>query len=144
MLSAARAVQTGRLRTVHKVVARGVRVFAHHGVLPREKLEGQEFLIDLEMELEEGAEPVDDDLSSTVDYSVVVEEVVSLATGERYELVETLASRIVEYLLSLDGVARASATVKKTRAPLPVQAEWVGVTVTGERRGNQAGSARNP
>ena len=120
---------------MHKIIARDIRVFAHHGVLPREKREGQEFLIDIEIELDAGTEPEDDDLSSTIDYAVVVDEVASLATGERYDLIETLASRIVDHLLSLGGVARASVTVKKPQAPLAVEVRWVGVTVTGEREG---------
>jgi len=118
---------------VHKIIVRDIRVFAHHGVLPREKREGQEFLIDIEIELDAGAEPEDDDLSSTIDYAVVVDEVASLATSERYDLIETLASRIVDYLLSLGGVAQARVTVKKPQAPLAVEVTWVGVTVTGER-----------
>lgn len=120
---------------MHRIIARDIRVFAYHGVLPREKREGQEFLIDIEIELTAGAEADDDDLSSTIDYAMVVDEVASLSTRQRYDLIETLASRIVEYLLSLEGVARASATVKKPRAPLAVTVGWVGVTVTGEREG---------
>lgn len=115
-----------------KIIVRGIKVFAYHGVLPREQREGQEFLIDIEIELDPGT-AMNDDLSSTVDYSRVVEEVASLATGQRYNLIETLASRIVEYLLSHDGVRRASATVKKPHAPLSVPVAWVGVSVTGER-----------
>jgi len=125
---------------VHRIIARDIRVFAYHGVSPQEKREGQEFLIDIEIELPAGAEADDDDLSSTVDYAVVVDEVASLSTRERYDLIETLASRIVDYLLSLPGVARASATVKKPRAPLAVTVGWVGVTVTGEREGRPGGT----
>lgn len=105
-----------------------IRVFAHHGVLPEEKARGQEFLIDVKMVLEEGKAD-EDDLSATVDYAEVAAAVATLATSTEYDLIETLASEIVEHLLSIEGVAEASVTVKKPNAPMPVEAGWVGVTV---------------
>jgi dihydroneopterin aldolase len=103
-------------------------------VLPEEKAQGQEFLIDIEMALDEDMAGIDD-LSSTVDYAGVAGAVASIATSRRYELIETLASEIVDHLLTIEGVRSAEATVKKPNAPLPVEAGWVGVTVRGDRQG---------
>ncbi len=105
----------------------GIKVFAHHGVLPEEIERGQEFLIDAQMTLVEGAADTDD-LDATVDYAGVAEALSGIATSTRYNLLETLAGELVAYLLGLDGVQEASVTVKKPGAPLPVEADWVGVT----------------
>jgi len=114
------------------ITIKDIRVFAHHGVLSEEKARGQEFLIDVEMALEEGKADVDD-LTATVDYAEVASAVATLATSTEYDLLETLASEIVDHLLAIEGVASASVTVKKPNAPLPVEAGWVGVTVRSER-----------
>jgi dihydroneopterin aldolase len=120
---------------LEKILINDLKVFAHHGVLPEEREKGQEFLIDLEIELDAGAAIEADDISGTVDYTHVAESVSRIATGERYNLIETLASKIAEYLVTLPGAGRATVTVKKPEAPLPVSVGWVGVSVSRERAG---------
>lgn len=118
------------------IIIKDLKVFAHHGVLPEERERGQDFLIDLEIELDSGAAIGADDLSLTVDYAEVAMAVSRMATGERYNLIETLACKIAEYLVSLPRVGRATVTVKKPGAPLAVPVKWVGVSVSRERGGN--------
>lgn len=128
------------MRTSMKSIAiRDIKVFAHHGVTPEEKERGQEFLLDVDLVLDEDMARTDD-LSATVDYAEVAGTVAGMATSSRYNLIETVASDIVDHLLSLDGVKEASVTVKKPDAPLPVEAGWVGVTVRREKRGSRASS----
>jgi dihydroneopterin aldolase len=115
------------------ITIRDIKVFAHHGVLPAEKEQGQEFLIDVEITLEEDAAR-EDDLETTVDYAEVAGAVAGIATSRRYDLLETLASELVDHLLVIQGVKAASVTVKKPRAPMPVEVGWVGVTISRERQ----------
>jgi dihydroneopterin aldolase len=115
------------------ILIRDLKVFAYHGVLPEEREKGQEFLIDLEIEIDSSAAIETDDVSHTVDYVSVVESVSRIVTGEHYNLIETLASKIAEYLVSLPRVRSATVTVKKPDAPLPVSVGWVGVSVSRER-----------
>ena len=116
-----------------RIEIRGLRVFARHGVLPEERDSGQHFLIDVEMELDTSAAADADDLSLTVDYAQAASSVAGIVSGETFNLIEALAARICDYLLTLDGVQRATVSVKKPEAPLPVEADWVGVKVTRER-----------
>ncbi|MCJ7745796.1 MAG: dihydroneopterin aldolase [Actinobacteria bacterium] len=110
-----------------------LKVFAHHGVLSEEREKGQDFLFDVEIEIDSRAAVESDDISETVDYAEVVESVSRMATGERYNLIETLASKIADYLVTLPGARKATVTVKKPEAPLPVSVGWVGVSVSRER-----------
>ena len=114
------------------IAIRDIKVFAHHGVTRQEKEKGQEFLLDVELVLDEDVAGVDD-ISATVDYAEVAGTVAGMATSGRYNLIETLACRIVDHLLGLDGVKEAEVTVKKPDAPLPVEAGWAGVTVRSQR-----------
>src|SRR5450756_1001416 len=78
--------------TLEHIIIKDLKVFAHHGVLPEEREKGQDFLIDLEIELDSSAAIGADDISRTIDYAQVVESVSRMATGERYNLIETPVS----------------------------------------------------
>jgi dihydroneopterin aldolase len=113
----------------------GIEVFAHHGVLPEEKERGQRFLIDVLMELT--AAPEGDELSATVDYSEVASRVASICTGETFDLIETLAAKLADELLSYEQVSSATVTVHKPDAPMPVKTGGVSVTVSRQRQGTR-------
>jgi dihydroneopterin aldolase len=117
---------------VYRISARGIRIFAHHGVLPEERRAGQEFLVDFDIDVDADQAASGDELERTVDYSVVVERIDLIATERRFDLVEALAVEILDYLLSLEPVRRATVTVKKPSAPLKLPFDWVGVTCYGE------------
>ena len=106
----------------------GLKVFARHGVLESEKEHGQEFVIDVTLDLL--SLPEGDDISATVDYAWVASEASRVATATRRDLIETVAGEIAAALLSNPLIARASVTVSKPSAPMPAPVENVSVTVT--------------
>ncbi|MDH7479972.1 MAG: dihydroneopterin aldolase, partial [Syntrophomonadaceae bacterium] len=69
------------------IVLKGMRFFAHHGVLPEERARGQEFLVDVELELPPDRE-LADDLDATVDYARVYATVRQVVEGPSCRLVE--------------------------------------------------------
>ncbi len=108
----------------------GVRGRGFHGVLPQERREGQDFVVDVDLEmfsLRRAA--TSDDLGDTVDYGSVAQEIVSIIEGPPRNLIETLALEIAERCLSLDGVRTVVVTVHKPDAPIPVPFDDVSVTV---------------
>jgi dihydroneopterin aldolase len=122
-----------------------MKIFARHGVLPEEKEKGQEFVIDVEMDLVSA--PGHDDLSATVDYAEVASEVARVATAKSYDLIETLASDIAVSILQRSLVKNVSVTVRKPEARMPVPVESVGVTVClarSSRRGDFTGEEGAP
>lgn len=115
---------------MYRVSARDIEVFAYHGVLPEEKRDGQPFLIDFDLDLNDDAFPDSDNIEEAVDYSTVVDSIVRIMTSGRYELIESAARGILDYLQAIDGMVYATVTVKKPKAPLGVEAGWIGVTLT--------------
>lgn len=111
------------------ITVKGLKVRGYHGVLPFEKTRGQDFVVDIELEADLRGPAREDDISVTVDYSRVVDNVARIVRKERYDLIETLASRIAEVLLDLFPVSRVEVTVKKPAAPLDHSTDWVGVTI---------------
>jgi 7,8-dihydroneopterin aldolase/epimerase/oxygenase len=116
-----------------RVVLRGMRFHAYHGVFEVESRLGAAFVVDVELvaELPEG-----DDLAATIDYARVYELVRRIVTGERYRLIEALAHRLAREVLAAEGLAsEVRVRVHKPHAPLPGVVDDVMVEVERRRDG---------
>ncbi|MEW2549679.1 dihydroneopterin aldolase [Streptomyces sp. NPDC047002] len=116
-----------------RVALRGLRARGHHGVFPREREEGQTFIVDVVLGLDTRPAAAEDDLAKTVHYGIVAEEVVAVVTGDPVDLVETLAERIAQQCLKHDGVHEVEVTVHKPDAPITVPFDDVTITITRSR-----------
>ena len=103
-----------------RIVVTGIRGHGRHGVFDHERRDGQEFAVDVELEVGTTAAARSDDLADTVDYGQVAIAVHALIVGEPVDLVETLAERIADACLAFGGVHAVSVTVHKPSAPIPV------------------------
>lgn len=111
----------------------GIEVFAHHGVLPEEKQIGQRFLIDLLIELDINPAERSDDVSDTIDYADLAAKVHELVAGNRWNLIETVAERTADLVLSHPRAQAVEVTVHKPDAPIPVGFGDVSVMVHRRR-----------
>ncbi|GAA3840275.1 dihydroneopterin aldolase [Streptomyces chiangmaiensis] len=116
-----------------RVALRGLKARGHHGVFPKEREEGQTFIVDLVLGLDTRPAAADDDLTKTVHYGVVAEEVVALVEGEPVDLIETLAERIAFSCLTHPPVREVEVCVHKPDAPITVPFDDVTVTITRSR-----------
>jgi dihydroneopterin aldolase len=116
-----------------RVEVRGIRATGRHGVLPEERRDGQPFVVDVRLELDTRAAAATDDLSATVDYSVVARRVVDVVAGDAVDLVETLAQRIADACLDDERVDAVEVTVHKPEAPVGVPFDDVVVTIRRTR-----------
>ncbi|SES18447.1 dihydroneopterin aldolase [Streptomyces sp. yr375] len=116
-----------------RVALRGLRARGYHGVFPKEREEGQTFIVDLVMGLDTRPAAADDDLAKTVHYGIVAEEVVAVVQGDPVDLVETLAERIAQACLKHEGVQEVEVCVHKPDAPITVPFDDVTVTITRSR-----------
>ncbi|AKT51173.1 2-amino-4-hydroxy-6-hydroxymethyldihydropteridine diphosphokinase [Arsenicicoccus sp. oral taxon 190] len=112
----------------------GLRARGRHGVLPEERVLGQEFVVDLVLHLDLQAAAATDDLAATVSYAEVAETVHALVTGEPHDLIEALAGRIGARLLADHlPLELVEVTVHKPAAPIAVPFGDVSVTVVSRR-----------
>ncbi|UGY92226.1 dihydroneopterin aldolase [Streptomyces gobiensis] len=115
------------------VALRGLRARGHHGVFAREREEGQTFIVDVELAVDTRPAAAGDDLSKTVHYGVVAEEVVAIVEGEPVELIETLAQRIADQCLKHQAVREVQVVVHKPDAPITVPFDDVTITIKRSR-----------
>ena len=79
-----------------RIEIRDVEIYGHHGVYEKERSEGQLFWIDAFIEINEL--PPNDDISSTLDYVEVINEISAVNEDEKFHLLETFAKVLVERL----------------------------------------------
>ena len=96
----------------------GLRVFGHHGVFGFERRDGQDFVVDADLELDTSLAAASDALADTVDYGELAEHLAAVIAGEPVNLLETLAAKLAEVCLAHGNVAAATVTVHKPQAPI--------------------------
>ena len=122
-------VLDGDGRPLDRVALQGLRARGRHGVLDFEKALGQEFVVDVVLHLDSRPAAAGDDLTRTVHYGELAEQVVAVVAGEPVELIETLAQRLADVALASELVVAADVTVHKPQAPVPVPFEDVSVSI---------------
>lgn len=116
-----------------RIALRGLSAHATHGVLASERETGQLFTADVEVGLDLQAAGENDDLTATVDYSVLAEGLHEILAGDPFELIESVALHMVNLCLSHPTVRWASVTVHKPEAPISVPFDDVAVTIERSR-----------
>jgi dihydroneopterin aldolase len=104
------------------VEVHGLELFGRHGVGEDERREGQTFLVDVELHVDE---PREDAIGATVDYRRVRDLVRSVSEARSHQLLETLAAAIADALVAELNVERAQVRVRK---PGVAWAEWTAAT----------------
>ena len=109
---------------------KGIKSFGYHGVFESENITGQDFYVDVVLELDLTRASVSDDVSATVNYAEITDLVVKEITGERVALIEKLAGRIAERIRSSYlQISSVSVTVHKPQAPVNAQVQDISVTI---------------
>ncbi|MHB1165001.1 MAG: dihydroneopterin aldolase [Candidatus Nanopelagicales bacterium] len=112
-----------------QIAVRGIRGTGRHGVFDHERLDGQEFVIDVVLDVSTAAAGASDALADTVDYGEVAAAVHAVIVGEPVGLIEALAEQAAGACLAFTGVQRVEVTVHKPHAPIPVPCDDVTVRI---------------
>ena len=82
-----------------EVFLEGLRFYAYHGVNPEERVQGQRFVVDVRIAANLREAGRTDDLTKTVNYSLVYQRVREIVEGEPRNLIETVAESIAVMIL---------------------------------------------
>jgi 7,8-dihydroneopterin aldolase/epimerase/oxygenase len=116
-----------------RITLRGLVVRGYHGVFEHERTDGQDFVVDVALDVDTSSAARSDNLADTVDYGAVAATVAAVVSGEPVNLLETLAGRIATACLADARVTSVEVTVHKPNAPIPLTFDDVAVTITRER-----------
>ena len=113
-----------------KIVIKGLRIFAYHGMNPEEKEKGQPFVLDITLYKDLSLPGATDDLNDTVNYSRVAKTATRVMLAQKDDLIERAASRVAEAVLAEFPVREVTVRLKKPRAPIAGDFEYVAVEIT--------------
>jgi dihydroneopterin aldolase len=108
---------------------RAIELHAFHGVLERERAEGQRFLVDLELDVADPSAAASDRIEDAVDYRDVVAVVVEVVEGEPHNLLESLAAALARALVARFALTRVRVRVRKPDVVLDRPLEHAAVVV---------------
>jgi 7,8-dihydroneopterin aldolase/epimerase/oxygenase len=112
-----------------QIALTGLRARGNHGVYDFEREKGQDFVVDVRLDLDVGRAAASDDVADTVHYGELAGRLVEVIGGEPVNLIETLADRLLSVCLADDRVTAAEVTVHKPQAPIPHEFADVAVTL---------------
>lgn len=110
-----------------RILLRGLRAFGYHGVLPHERAEGQEFIVDIEVTTNFDTCAASDEVADTVNYADLAQIAHDAIVGPAFNLIEKLADVIATNCLQIAGVSKVCVTVHKPSAPIQVSFDDVSV-----------------
>ena len=128
-----RHVRSQRCNVADSIKLSGLTVRGTHGVYDFERREGQDFVVDVELEVDTAPAARSDDVADTVDYGVLANALAEVIAGEPVNLIETLAARLVDVCLADSRVGAATVTVHKPQAPIEHQFADVAVRIRRSR-----------
>jgi dihydroneopterin aldolase len=112
---------------------RGLRALGICGVLPEERERRQPLEVDIDIVANLDRASESDDLDHTIDYSAVTQVVERVIAEESFQLLERLAGRITEVVLTDQRALEVTVWVRKLRPPVPQQIDTTGVRLTRRR-----------
>lgn len=110
------------------VEVRDLHVFGRHGVHEEERVGGQDFVFDVELDV--GERGTGDSLDEAVDYVAVTEVVREVSDARQYALLEALGSAVADELERQFAPERLRVRVRKPEVRPAGLEGTVGVTVT--------------
>lgn len=114
-----------------KIYINNLEFIGFHGVFPEEKKLGQKFLVSLELTVDTREAGKTGDLTKSVHYGLVAQDVEKLFLEKSIDLIETCAENIAEMVLKkYELVKEVKVVVKKPWAPLQMHFENVAVEIT--------------
>src|SRR6201991_39327 len=114
-----------------RIELRGLRVRGNHGVFDHELPDGQDFAVDVTVWMDLAAAAASDDLADTLDYGALAQRVAGIVGGEPRNLIEAVAGRVADDVMSDERVQAVEVVLHKPQAPIPL--EFADVAVVARR-----------
>lgn len=120
---------------MEKIIVKGLRLKAYHGVNPEEKIEGQMFELDITALIDAKKAAISDELDDTVSYAKIIKTARAVFTAQSYNLIEYAAHKVgMEIMGEYPSLESVTVLLKKPEAPIKADFDYVAVeeTITRE------------
>ncbi len=111
-----------------------IKLFAHHGAYEEERLIGNNFEIDIAVDIKMPVGSSNDNLEDTLDYVSLAKIVTRVSEVKQYYLIEAFANDICKMILhEQPTVDSVTIEVRKLNPPMSVEIESVAILLTMSR-----------
>lgn len=118
-----------------KIIIKNLKLFCYHGVNPEEKVDGQNFIFDIEASVDLTKPCATDNVDDTVSYAKMIKTVRRVAQSQKDDLIERVAQRIIDALFEeYEKIHTIKITVMKPEAPIKAEFDYVAVEIERERK----------
>lgn len=108
--------------------------YGYHGVTPSEREVGRRFSVDVELVYDLAPAGQSDELEDTIDYAAVCDLVERVQSSRRFKLMEALAHRIAEAVLTEFPVEQVTVRARKHYPPVGATVDYTEVEITRPRQ----------
>lgn len=117
-----------------KIIIKGLKIFAFHGVNQEEKDNGQEFELDITMFADISLPCKSDNLNETINYSKATKTILKAMSETKFDLIERAADYVAEALFkNFNILDTVTVLLKKPNAPIKATFDYVAVEITRKR-----------
>lgn len=117
-----------------KIIIKGLKIYAFHGVNKEEKSQGQNFIVDAVLYVDLSKAGNTDKVSDTVSYAKVTKTIIKTVNEKSYDLLEKVATRIIQQIFNeFLSVKKVDVTVKKPEAPINAKFDYMAVNICKDR-----------
>lgn len=117
-----------------KIIIKGLKIYAFHGVNKEEKDQGQNFIVDAVLYVDLSKAGNTDKVSDTVSYAKVTKTIIKTVNEKSYDLLEKVATRIIQQIFDeFLSVKKVDVTVKKPEAPINADFDYMAVNICKDR-----------
>jgi dihydroneopterin aldolase len=120
-----------------RIELRGLTVHGRHGVYERERVSGQDFVVDITVWIDLADAAASDDLADTYDYDALAQLAAGIVAGPQRNLIETVGGEIADRVMDDERVHAVEVVVHKPQAPIAQKFADVAVVVRRSRRGGR-------
>lgn len=118
-----------------KIIVKNLKLYCYHGVNPEEKIDGQNFVFDIEAGVDLSLPCKTDNVDDTVSYAKIIKTVRRVAQSEKNDLLERVAQRVADELFAeFEKINSLVITLKKPEAPIKADFDYVAVTIERARQ----------
>jgi len=121
-----------------RIELRGLTVRGYHGVFEHERRDGQDFVVDITVWIDLVTAAASDELADTLDYGELAQRAAEVIAGPPCNLIETVAGRIADGVMTDPRVHAVEVVLHKPNAPIPLTFSDVAVVARRTQRGGPA------
>ncbi len=108
-----------------------ISCFGHHGVTKEEKEKGGTYEVDCEIETDISAAAETDDINDALDYEIVYNIIREHLEKRRYNLMETLARKLLDEINTIPEISRVKLKARKLSPPVSGEMDSFEVELSG-------------